>query len=309
MKRQETSQNLHILQSKKWESFQETLKKQTIMSENKRYSFLAVVEETPIGKYLFVPYGPYLVNENALAPAITELKIVAKEHDAFFIRIEPTIFIPEKHLRLLGARKSKNIDPAETWVFEIPETKEQLLSKLPKRLRGYYNTHGKKGIEIIQSHNPDDIQYLVKLQNKIFSEKNIQPFKEEYLKQELAQDFSTLYLAKFEDKIIAAILVFDHENTRYYMQAASDKNYSKLNANGIITIQSIIDAYEKKLAFYDFWGIAPSDAGPNHPWAGFTAFKKMFQGEEIRYSGTYDIPVNSFKYYLYKILRKIKYRK
>ena len=278
------------------------IREQTLLvsGNSRRYSYR---------KYLFVPYGPHLVNEKALAPALTELKIIAKEYDAIFIRIEPTIFISKKHLRSLGARKSKDIDPAETWIFEIPETKEQLLSKLPKRLRGYYNTHSKKGIEIIQSHNPDDIKHLVKLQNKIFSKKNIQPFKEDYLRQELAQDFSTLYLAKYDNKIIAAVLVFDHDGTRYYMQAASDKDYAKLNANGIITIQSILDAHEKKFLFYDFWGIAPSDAAPNHPWAGFTAYKKMFQGEEKRYSGTYDIPIKRFRFYLYKALRKIKQSK
>ena len=79
------------------------------------------------------------------------------------------------------------------------------------------------------------------------------------------------------------------------MQAASDKDYAKLNANGILTIRAIMDAQKKGLINFDFWGIAPEGAPETHPWAGFTAFKKMFSGEARYYSGTYDIPMKPFR--------------
>ncbi len=299
------SEDNNILQSELWENFQKKLGKKTITIRSDNYSFLAVIENTPIGKYLFVPYGPYLANYYQLRPALARLKKLAKREKAIFIRIEPTIFFSQKYLKGFGAIKSKDIDPAETWVLDLPEEKEKLLQLFPRRLRGYYNTHSKKGIEIIKSKNLSDIRYLVDLQKKTFQAKNIQPFSEKYLVKELEQEFSTLYLAKFQDKVIAAVLVFDDEETRYYMQAASDKNFAKLNANGILTIQAILDAWDKKLVAFDFWGIAPDDAPIDHPWAGFTAFKKMFAGEARYYSGTYDIPVKRLRYLFYRWLRKI----
>lgn len=296
----------HLLQSPEWEKFQKSLGKKVIKIKGDSYSALAILEPTPVGNYLFVPYGPHLANQDALKPALEDLKKVAKKEKAIFIRIEPTCYFPQKDLKQFGAHKVKDIDPAETWVVDLPDANDKLLQKLPRRLRGYYNTHKNKGIEIIRSRRPEDIKHLARLQSITFAKKGIKPYQEDYLKQELSQDFSTLYLAKYDKKIIAAVLVFDYDKTRFYMQAASDKSYAKLNANGILTIQAILDAKEKGLSYFDFWGIAPAGAPANHPWAGFTAFKKMFAGDEKIYSGTYDIPVAKIKYSIYKLARKIK---
>lgn len=298
-----SSDEIHFLQSERWAKFQKTLGKKVINLNREFYSALITVEQTPIGKYLFVPYGPFLANHTKLNPAISALKKIAKKEHAIFIRIEPTLCLPQKSLRQIGAYKSKDIDPAETWILDFPETKKELLQKLPSRLRNYYNVHQNKGIEIIISHNPADISYLIKLQKQIFQQKHIKTFSEEYLKCELSQDFATLYLAKYQGDVIAAILIFDDDETRYYMQAASDKAYAKLNANGILTVQAILDAYDKGLCSFDFWGIAPDGAPADHPWTGFTAFKKKFNGHPKYYSGTYDVPVDHLRFLAYKVFR------
>ena len=108
-----------------------------------------------------------------------------------------------------------------------------------------------------------------------------------------------------KDKVIAAGLVFDDKDTRYNLQGAQSEEGRKLHATGILTIQLILDAKEKGLKYFDFWGIAPEDAPANHPWAGFTNFKKTFAGYEYDHAGTYDLVINPIKYQLYLILRKI----
>ena len=110
---------------------------------------------------------------------------------------------------------------------------------------------------------------------------------------------------KQNQEVIAAGLVFDHEKTRYNLQGAQTEEGRKLHATGILTIQLILDAKAKGLEIFDFWGIAPDDAPENHPWKGFTAFKKTFAGYEKDYAGTYDIVLKPSKYKLYKMLRKI----
>lgn len=295
----------HFLQSALWENFQKSLGKTTFRVEKPHFSFMATLEHTPVGNYLLVPYGPDIESRRFAQQAFSELEKLAREHRAIFARVEPTLPLEPSVFKKLHAKKIKDVDPAETWLVDISD-KENLNAVFPRRLRGYYNTHAEKGLEIVTSHNPDDIKHLVRLQTKTFKAKNITPYSENYLKSELSQDFATLYLAKFEKKVIAAVLVFDDDTTRYYMQAASDKTYAKLNANGVLTIQSIMDAAEKGLKTYDFWGIAPENAGKDHPWAGFTAFKKSFHGTEIRYSGTYDIPYDRPRYALYNFLKKFK---
>lgn len=297
-----------ILQSSAWADFQRSLGKTVVEERSSDYSILAVVEPTPIGNYLFLPYGPVLRDEAALTATTPVIRELATRFNAFFVRLEPTLPLGRELLTSLGAKKVKDIDPAETWVVDLPEAQSELLQVFPRRLRGYYNTHEKKGITIKESHNPSDISHLVRLQAKIFAAKHITPYSANYLERELAQDFATLYLAEFEGQVIATVLVFDYQDTRYYMQAASDKSFAKLNAGGILAIQAILDAHEKGLKHFDFWGIAPAGAPLSHPWAGFTQFKTSFKGREVVYSGTYDLPISRLRYALYLLLRKLKGR-
>ena len=100
-------------------------------------------------------------------------------------------------------------------------------------------------------------------------------------------------------------MVFDDRTTRYNLQGAQSEQGRKLHATGILTIQLILDAKSKNLKTFDFWGIAPENASKNHPWAGFTNFKKTFVGMEVDYAGTYDIILKPAKYRLYQLFRKL----
>ena len=214
---------------------------------------------------------------------------------------------------------------------------------LPSRLIRYYKNRGKNGLEIEISKNPDDIKYLVELQSKLAKTKKISVFSEKYLKTELKQPFASLYLVKYHQpnnppekiadsvkqtaqktadpsknsansveqiaekstpQVIAAGLVFDYADTRYNLQGAQDEKFLKTHATGILTIQLILDAAQKGLKIFDFWGIAPENAPKDHPWAGFTGFKKTFAGHPVAYAGTHDLIFNAKKYRLYQLARR-----
>ena len=107
-------------------------------------------------------------------------------------------------------------------------------------------------------------------------------------------------------KVIAAGLIFDDGKTCYNLQGAQSEEGRKLHATGILTIQLILDAKSKGQQTFDFWGIAPENAPKNHPWAGFTGFKKTFAGYEKAYAGTYDLVEKPITYKLYQLMRKIR---
>ena len=321
-----------ITQSKHWQKLQDDLGEPNFYEQGNGYSYLAILKSTPVGKYLYLPYGPVFDNLQGMYNAFKSLKNLAARHQAIFSRIEPQSRDFINHLPAI-ARKSTDLNPAETWVLDLTGKEEDLKSRLPSRLLRYYKSASKKGITIEQSHNPDDIHYLLDLQKALAKEKGISTFSEEYLKTELKQPFATLYLVKQESntwagdgsegipaerqatwggvepagpaQIIAAGLVFDDKVIRYNLQGAQSDEGRKLHATGILTIQLILDAVAKGLKSFDFWGIAPEGAPQNHPWAGFTNFKKTFAGREVRYSGTYDLVYDSWKYRLYQILRKL----
>lgn len=296
--------NIPITQSKAWQKLQEDLRETSFFEKTADYQYLAILKSTPVGDYLYLPYGPVYIDKPGFKKALKSLTALAKDKGAIFIRVEPmdpdfASYAPST------AKKSKDLNPKETWVLDLTGKDEDLKQKLPSRLLRYYKSAGKKGITIETSHDPADIHYLLDLQKALADKKGISTFSEEYLKTELSQSFTTLYLARYCDEVVAAGLVFDDQATRYNLQGAQSEQGRKLHATGILTIQLILDAKAKNLKTFDFWGIAPENASKNHPWAGFTNFKKTFAGTEVNHAGTYDIVINPAKYRLYQLFRKL----
>ncbi len=380
-----------ITQSKLWEKLQADLGETSFFEQKKDFQYLAILKKTPLGNYLYLPYGPIYKNKTGFKNALISLETLAKKQSAVFIRIEPAdpnfaSYAPK------NAKKTTDLNPKETWILDLTGKEEDLKSRLPSRLLRYYKNAEKKGIKIETSHNPDDIHYLLDLQKALAKKKNINTFSENYLKTELKQPFATLYLVKREEyphsrsifsdgenmerpspvttgareysendgcssaidneagndfskgvrsaaargkapatrgdglagraprevvsasvpalkniafkNVIAAGLVFDDRTTRYNLQGAQSEQGRKLHATGILTIKLILDAVEKGQKTFDFWGIAPENAPKDHPWQGFTSFKKTFAGTEVDYAGTYDLVLNPTKYRLYSLLRK-----
>jgi len=196
--------DIPITQSDEWAKLQQDLDERYHQRTGKDYHFLAIEKHTPVGKYLYCPYGPVASDEKSLEHALKELRNIARELNALFIRIEPTDahfskLLPEaaKSLRLKLV-KTKDLNPKETWLLDLTGTEEELNSKLPSRLLRYYKSASKKGITIEKSHNLADIHYLLELQRTLASEKGINTFSEQYLATELQQPFATLYLVWYD---------------------------------------------------------------------------------------------------------------
>ncbi|MBR0467468.1 peptidoglycan bridge formation glycyltransferase FemA/FemB family protein [Candidatus Saccharibacteria bacterium] len=329
--------NIPITQSKAWQKLQDDLGETSFFVENPDFQYLAILKKTPVGNYLYLPYGPVAKNKTSFNRALKALQALAKENSAIFIRVEPQLAGSAKFLPST-AKKSTDLNPKETWVLDLTGNDDDLKQKLPSRLLRYHKNASKKGITIEISHDPADIHYLLDLQKALASKKGINTFSENYLKTELKQPFATLYLVRYcnndadeqlnqgshryadveaehdgencevrprRGDVVAAGLVFDDKTTRYNLQGAQSEQGRKLHATGILTIQLILDAKAKNLQTFDFWGIAPEGAPDSHPWKGFTKFKQSFGGTPVEYAGTYDIVLKPIKYHFYQLIRRL----
>ena len=314
----------HFLQSKEWETFEQSLGHTTFRQKSADFEYLAIKKPTKLGPYLFVPYGPSLKTsktdstqaQKSLQKALESLAKLAKDQKAIFIRLEPTYAFPASTLAHMGLTKTKDIDPAHTWLLDLSPSQEDLILDFSHGTRLGHNQFPRKHLSVEVSHDPKDIKELVRLQTALAHRKGITAYDESYLESELRQPFASLYLVHLKDpetntdKIVAASLFFDDaaNSTRYYMQSASDPACKNLPTTVGLLCQSLFDAKAKGLKYFDFWGIAPDDAPKDHPWAGFTRFKKSFGGFAKTYSGTYDLVLSKQKYALYKALRKVNHK-
>ena len=301
----------HFLQSSAWAEFEKLEGREVFERQGEGFSYLAVKYQTPLGDYLYCPYGPVLEKkselEMALKRALDSLVELAKAEKGFFVRVEPTVAIKPEELQKMGLKKSHDLDPAHTWILDLTKSQDDILSGMEKRKLRHWRTYKNKGITLRKTQDPEEIKILTGFLEKLGERDKFNPQNEAHLKKQLQAGFATLYVAELEGAPIAAALIYDYDGVRYYAHAATDEEHRKLMAGTIILIQMILDAKEAGMKVFDFWGITTSE-DPKHPWYGFTQYKKSFGGEQVDYAGTWDLPVKRLKYELYGVIRKVNRR-
>ena len=113
-----------ILQSEPWARFQRSLGKEVFERSGDGWTFLAIMEKTPLGRFLYVPYGPAAADHAALVRALAALRALAGEQRAHYVRIEPVRTdlgqLPQAALQSLGLVKAPvDVQPKLTWMLDL----------------------------------------------------------------------------------------------------------------------------------------------------------------------------------------------
>lgn len=297
----------HFLQSSAWEKYQQLESHTTFRIQEKNFEAMAILETTPLGNYLYCPYGPTLdpkSPQTALKSALDSLSKLAREQNAFFIRIEPTIAFSPSELKSLGLKKSHDLNPAHTWVVDLTQPEDDLLKNMGKSKRRYWKANLKNGTVIRQSKDPEEISLLTTMLKDVSAKNHFSPQTSSRLKNQLKSDFSTLYIAERDGKPLATTLVYDDDDSRFYAHVATSDEGKKVEAGLALSVQMILDAKARGAKNFDFWGVTTSQ-DKNHPWYGFSQYKMSFGGSLVTYSGTWDFPLSRPRYALYRVIRKI----
>lgn len=308
----------HFLQSQKWEKYEKSEGNETCWLDGEGYHALAVVKNTPLGKYLFVPYGPAVKELRYMETALLALKSLAQDKEAMFVRIEPTWVLVDKKsgssevedgltvdfLRKMKCKKSHDIDPAHTWVVDLGLSEEELLAQNERDRVRHWRNHEKRGVTIRKTKEPEEIKVLAELLARLGEARKFTPQDLMHLQRQLEAGFGTLYIAEYEGKAIAATLVDDYDGVRFVMHAAADDEYRKVRAGTTLALEAMMDFKREGGKWFDFWGITTSQ-NPQHPWYGFTQYKKSFGGKQVDYAGTWDMVVRPVRYQAYRAVRAV----
>jgi lipid II:glycine glycyltransferase (peptidoglycan interpeptide bridge formation enzyme) len=114
-----------------------------------------------------------------------------------------------------------------------------------------------------------------------------------------------LFFAKDQKgKRIAGALIFTDDDYWYYSHSASLNEARKLQVMPPFLSFIILEAKKAGAKKFDLYGVADPERA-DHQLASITKFKQSFGGSLVQYSGTWDFPVNSLKYYIYRKIKKI----
>ena len=157
----------------------------------------------------------------------------------------------------------------------------------------------KKGVEIVLG-KAKDLKIFWQILNQTGKRDNFNLHGKKHYEEMLKINGIELFLAKYNNEIIAANIVSFFGDTVVYLHGASADKYRNVMAPYALQWHIIKLAQSRGFKYYDFYGI------DEKKWPGVTRFKKGFDGDIVQHSGTYDFIFKSSCYKLYKLLRNIR---
>jgi lipid II:glycine glycyltransferase (peptidoglycan interpeptide bridge formation enzyme) len=311
-----------LLQSWQWGDFQKSLDNRAfrlgvINGQGQLQAAALVVEhELPFEyNYLYCPRGPVInvLKIEDLNSLFAEIKKIAKEEKSFLIRVDsPWLVGNEKRLTEAGFRKGEyEVQPKCSLMIDLAKSEEEILAGMKQKTRYNIGLASRKGVKIRISSEVSDIESFWQLIKQTSGRDGFHPHPKEHYKKMfeiLSKDGTVkLFLAEYDNKIIAANMLSFFGKVCTYLHGASANMYREVMAPHLLQWQAIIEA--KKLGFesYDFGGIN-GQTFYDQKWEGITRFKTGF-GAEVKpreYVGSFDLILNPVVFSIYKFVKQIR---
>jgi len=284
--------------------------------------------------YFFIPRGPVLAQNLSFQdkPGLVDEKQIrrrflgcitaAQKDQVAWIRLEPQDNLTLNFIKKLAkenkwqlTKSKKNHQPPQTLLLEVGKGQEQLLVEMKSKTRYNIRLAEKKGVEIREILREDSRgeKYFWELSQKTAQRNAINLHPREYYQKMLEvipEDKLKLYLAYYQDKVIAAGLFSFYGSVATYLHGASDHGYRNLMAPYLLQWRVILDAKAKKFRAYDFGGVKINSQGEPQAgdWEGLTRFKIGFcpQNKVTQFPGCYDLILNKRTYWVYRRLQSLK---
>jgi len=99
-------------------------------------------------------------------------------------------------------------------------------------------------------------------------------------------DDAEVFVADYQGKSLAAMIVTYFKNTATYYYGASSNEMRHLMAPYLLQWRAMQEAKRRGMKRYDLFGISPSKS---HTWAKVTEFKLKFGGQTVQYAPAVEV--------------------
>ena len=272
----------------------------------------------------YVPKGPVLDydNEDLLNTLLAGVNRLCRQRGAAWLKIEPDeLHSPTLKDRLLAAgfqQSRQTVQPQSTIVINLTSGIEACLARMSAKTRYNIRLAERKGIRVATG-TAGDVEEFYRLilwtsQRDRFPVHSLAYYQKAYeLFKEI--DAVELFLAFFEDQLLAGLMAFAMGKKAWYLYGASSDEERNRMPNHALQWAAMNWAWNKGCDYYDLWGIPPEaplleeeqplrlkglleSPPPGSLW-GVYRFKRGFGGEVIRWIGAYDRVYSPGIYWLY----------
>jgi lipid II:glycine glycyltransferase (peptidoglycan interpeptide bridge formation enzyme) len=239
--------------------------------------------------YYYLPQGPVLpVNETdaqAVFEAIlSEIDLRRREDSrtVSHLRIEPRWTTRPSFVE--GFREGSGwLEPRSTLCIDLAAPEEAILAQMKPKGRYNIRVAMRSGVSVVEDVTSTGLHDFYTLYQETISRHERSPYSIEYfqalVERLIEGDCGTLLFAEYQGRRRATALIIDHGDTSSYKYGGSSPEYRSVMAPYLLHFEAIRRAQTRGLRWYDFCGIARTE-DPNDDFAGFSAFKRKFGGEE-----------------------------
>jgi len=314
----------HVLQSSQWGQLKERFGWQVerLAVENQgQWLAGAQVLFRPLGPktIAYVPKGPITdwADAEATQALLEAMHHLCRQRRAILLKIEPDVAKnPTLAQRLtgLGFRASpQTIQPRCTILLDLTPDPETILARMKSKTRYNIRLAARKGVTVREG-TAEDLPGFYRLMRTTGERDGFGIHGDSYYESAyqlfVPQGLAKLFLATFEDQVLAGIMAFAFGQRAWYMYGASSDEHRNLMPNYLLQWEAIQWAKEHGCLTYDLWGIPDEEEAVLESeflkrsgglW-GVYRFKRGFGGQVVHYLGAYDYVYSPLLYRLYNKL-------
>jgi lipid II:glycine glycyltransferase (peptidoglycan interpeptide bridge formation enzyme) len=282
----------------------------------------------PIGMgrtFWYVPHGPVTDFAHAAAPdrvhaLIEGLAAEARDDRAVALRLEPRIPAEAPETTLLDAvahRVSERLQVGQTRIVDLVDD-DPLLAGFDADTRYGVRRAERESVVTDLVTDPADLESIERLHALVRETQRRAGFRlppiERYQVawQALAgAGRACLVEARREGELLATGMLVVEGAQSFYLFAGSRREAPgepKRYASYAVQWAMMREARRRGASHHDLWGVAPANAGPDHPWHGVGLFKKGFGGREVTWAGSWEIVIDPLVYRLRAAASRLRRR-
>jgi lipid II:glycine glycyltransferase (peptidoglycan interpeptide bridge formation enzyme) len=268
-------------------------------------------------EFWYVPHGPVLDygDEEAgdrVRALVISLRELATRHRAVAVKLEPRLESTDPTLAAFNRRGLRRTDEslqvAHSRIVELVDDDEELLAGFDKDTRYSVRRAEREGVEVAVVEDASDGRPIDDLHALVAETQRRAGFPlpplERYRIAWTAlggAGRAPILEARREGQLLASGMVVLEGSRSFYLFSGSrreERGEPKRYASYALQWAMMRYARSRGARYHDLWGVAPPDAGPEHPWHGVGLFKKGFGGREVHWAGSWDIVADPTLYRL-----------
>lgn len=290
----------HPLQTYEWGEFRKKTGNQIYRTDK----YQLTIHPLPFFKNLKV--GTLIKGPKPTEKQIQELKSIAKEQNLIFIKTEPNVVRNDQDIKLLKKHfvAGKTLFTPTTFWIDLTQKEETLLKNFHSKTRYNIRLAQKHGVVIKENNSDEAFAKYLELTEETSKRQGFYAHSKKYhtlMWQSLHKDMiknkqkpiARLLTAVYKNEIITTWILFVWKDFLYFPYGASTDKYKNVMAPNLMMWEAIKFGQKLNCKVFDLWG---REIGK-----GFTKFKEGYSPKVVEFLGTWDLVVNPFFYYCYKI--------